>query len=74
MKPILIVLLIVCCVSSKAQIYTTNHFRIFYSSLDENAVLNSLIKNNGNIKETLKISDDEFTKQWFAFVKKKYDI
>jgi hypothetical protein len=37
-------------------------------------VLNSLIKNNGNIKQTLDMDDEEFTKQWFAFVKKKYGI
>jgi len=36
--------------------------------------LNSLIKNNGNIQQTLNMDDAEFTKQWFAFVKKKYGI
>ena len=39
-----------------------------------NDVLNSLIKNNGNIHQTLNMDDEEFTKQWFAFVKKKYGI
>jgi hypothetical protein len=39
-----------------------------------NAVLNSLIKNNGNIQQTLKVDDEEFTRQWFAFVKKKYGL
>lgn len=38
------------------------------------SALNSLIKNNGNLKQTLNMDDDEFTKQWFAFVKKKYGI
>jgi hypothetical protein len=37
-------------------------------------VLNSLIKNNGNIQQTLNMDDEEFIKQWFAFVKKKYGI
>ena len=36
--------------------------------------LKSLIQNNGNLKNTLKMDDEEFTKQWFAFVKKKYGI
>jgi hypothetical protein len=39
-----------------------------------NDVLNSLIKNNGNIQQTLNMDDEEFTRQWFAFVKKKYGI
>lgn len=38
------------------------------------SVLNALIKNNGNIKQTLDMDDQEFIKQWFAFVKKKYGI
>jgi len=37
-------------------------------------VLNTLIKNNGNIKQTLSMDDEEFTAKWFAFVKKKYGI
>jgi len=36
--------------------------------------LKSLIQNNGNLKDTLNIDDEEFTKQWFAFVKKKYGL
>jgi hypothetical protein len=39
-----------------------------------NPVLNLLIRNNGNIKAALNISDEEFTRQWFEFVKKKYGI
>jgi len=38
------------------------------------AILNALIKNNGNIKQLLNIDDEEFTKQWFAFVKQRYGI
>lgn len=37
-------------------------------------VLKSLIQNNGNLKATLNMNEEEFTKQWFAFVKKKYGI
>ena len=38
------------------------------------SVLNELIKNNGNIRQTLNMDDEEFTRQWFAFVGKKYGI
>ena len=38
------------------------------------SVLNTLIKNNGNIKQTLNMDDETFTRQWFAFVKRKYGI
>jgi hypothetical protein len=38
------------------------------------SVLNTLIKNNGNLRQTLNMDDKEFTKQWFIFVKKKYGI
>jgi hypothetical protein len=37
-------------------------------------ILNTLIRNNGNIEQALNMDDEEFTKQWFAFVKKKYRI
>jgi hypothetical protein len=33
-----------------------------------------VIKNDGNLKERFDMDDDEFTKQWFPFVKKKYGI
>lgn len=36
--------------------------------------LKSLIQNNGNLKDTLHVDDETFTKKWFAFVKKKYEI
>lgn len=38
------------------------------------SILNILIKNNGDIKQALGIDDEEFTKQWFAFVKQRYGI
>jgi hypothetical protein len=38
------------------------------------ATLKTLIQHNGNLKDTLKITDEEFTRQWFAFVKKRYGI
>jgi hypothetical protein len=60
---------------SDTAIYDVGYFIAEYLVESKgNAVLNALIKNNGNIKETLKIDDEEFTKQWFAFIKKKYDI
>lgn len=34
----------------------------------------SIIKNNGNLKDALNLEAEEFTKQWFAFVKGKYGI
>jgi hypothetical protein len=36
--------------------------------------LKSLIQNNGDLKGTLNVSEEEFTKLWFEFVKKKYGI
>jgi hypothetical protein len=38
------------------------------------SVLKVLIQNNGNLKQTLNTDDEEFTKDWFEFVKKKYSI
>lgn len=38
------------------------------------SILNALIKNNGDIKQSLGIDDEAFTKQWFAFVKQRYGI
>jgi hypothetical protein len=38
------------------------------------AALKTLIQNNGNIPDTLHMNEDEFTKQWFAFVKKKSGV
>jgi hypothetical protein len=37
------------------------------------STLNKL-KNNGNIQETFNMNDEEFTRQWFAFVKEKYGM
>lgn len=60
---------------SNANIYDVGYFISQYLVESKgNAVLNSLIKNNGNIKQTLNMDEREFTKQWFEFVKKKYGI
>ena len=39
-----------------------------------NIGLNELIKNNGDLKKTMNLNEEEFTKQWFLYVKKKYGI
>ncbi len=60
---------------SNSDIYDVGYFIAEYLvEIKGNDVLNSLIKNNGNIQQTLNMDDEEFTKQWFAFVKKKYGI
>lgn len=60
---------------SNTEIYDVGYFIAEYLvKIKGNDVLNSLIKNNGNIQQTLNMDDEEFTKQWFAFVKKKYSI
>jgi hypothetical protein len=60
---------------SSTGIYDVGYFIAEYLvEIKGNDVLNSLIKNNGNIQQTLNMDDEEFTKQWFAFVKKKYGI
>ena len=60
---------------SNTDIYDVGYFIAEYLvEIKGNDVLNLLIKNNGNIQQTLNMDDKEFTKQWFAFVKKKYGI
>ena len=60
---------------SDTTIYDVGYFVVQYIvEIKGNTALNSLIKNNGNIKQTLNMNDEEFTKEWFAFVKKKYNI
>jgi hypothetical protein len=60
---------------ANANIYEVGYFIAEYLVESKgSAVLNTLIKNNGNIQQTLNMDDEEFTKQWFAFVKKKYGI
>jgi hypothetical protein len=60
---------------SDTSIYDVGYFVAEYLVESKgSAILNSLIKNNGNIQQTLDMDDEEFTKQWFAFVKKKYGI
>jgi hypothetical protein len=36
--------------------------------------LRALIENNGNLNATLNMAEEEFTRQWFSFLKKKYGI
>ena len=59
---------------SDTTLYDVGYFIGEYLVSKGDAVLNSLIKNDGNIKQTLDMDDEEFTKQWFAFVRKKYGI
>jgi len=60
---------------SKPYVYEVGYFIAEYLvEIKGNNVLNALIKNNGNIQQTLNMDDKDFTKQWFAFVKKKYGI
>jgi hypothetical protein len=60
---------------SKSYVYEVGYFLAEYLvEIKGNDVLNTLIKNNGNIQQTLNMDDAEFIKQWFAFVKKKYGI
>lgn len=60
---------------SNPKIYEVGYFIAqFIAETHGTIALKSLIQNNGNLKDTLKIDDEEFTKQWFAFVKKKYGI
>src|SRR3990170_878420 len=58
---------------SNPNIYEVGYFIAqFIVEIHGTTALKSLIQNNGNLKDTLNIDDEEFTKQWFAFVKKKY--
>jgi hypothetical protein len=60
---------------SKPYVYEVGYFLAEYLvEIKGNDVLNTLIKNNGTIQQTLNMDDEEFIKQWFAFVKKKYGI
>lgn len=62
-------------VLAKPYVYEVGYFIAEYLvEIKGNDVLNTLIKNNGNIQQTLNMDDEEFIKQWFAFVKKKYGI
>jgi hypothetical protein len=60
---------------SNPKVYEVGYFIAqFITETYGTTALKSLVQNNGNLKDTLKIEDEEFTKQWFAFVKKKYGI
>ena len=57
------------------KIYEVGYFIVqFIVETQGTAALKSLIQNNGDLEDTLDIDDEEFTKQWFAFLKKKYGI
>jgi hypothetical protein len=60
---------------SNTYIYEVGYFIADYLVKTKgNSILNTLIKNNGNLRQTLSTDDESFTKQWFAFVKEKYGI
>lgn len=60
---------------SSPKIYEVGYFIAqFIAQTYGPGALKSLIQNNGNVKDTLKMTEEEFTKQWFGFVKKKYSI
>lgn len=60
---------------TNAYIYEVGFFIAeFIVETKGNRGLNELIKNNGDLKGTMNLSEEEFTKQWFLFVKQKYGI
>jgi hypothetical protein len=60
---------------SNPNLYEVGYFIAqFISETYGASALKSLINNNGNLKDTLHMNEDEFAKQWFALVKKKYSI
>jgi hypothetical protein len=60
---------------SNPRIYEVGYFIAqFVAETKGRPALKPLIQNNGNVKDTLNVDEKEFTKQWFAFVKKKYGI
>jgi hypothetical protein len=60
---------------SNTYIYEVGYFIAEYLvKAKGNSVLNTLIKNNGNLRLTLNADDEGFTKQWFTFIKEKYGI
>jgi hypothetical protein len=60
---------------SNSKIYEVGYFIAQYiAEKHGRSALKSLIQSNGNLKDTLGVDDKEFTKQWFEFVKEKYQI
>lgn len=60
---------------SNSKLYEVGYFiGQFIMETYGSATIQTLIQNNGNLKETLKMGEEEFTKNWFAFIKKKYGI
>ena len=60
---------------SNTLIYEVGHFIGQYIEATKGAGgFKSLISNNGNLRDTFNMSDEEFTKAWFDFVKRNYGI
>jgi hypothetical protein len=60
---------------SNTHVYEVGYFiGEFIAAAKGMSAFNELIKNNGNLKETLKMDEEEFTRQWFAFMKRKHGI
>lgn len=60
---------------SNPKIYEVGYFIAEYiTETQGRTALKSLIQTNGNLKDTLKVDEIEFTRQWYAFVKRKYGV
>jgi hypothetical protein len=60
-------------VFSNPKIYEVGYYIAQYiAEIHGTDSLKSLIQNNGNLKDSLNMDANEFTKQWYAFVKNKY--
>ena len=60
---------------SNTRIYEVGHFIGQYIQDSKGgAGFKALIINNGNVRETFVMTDEEFTKAWFEFLKKRYGI
>jgi hypothetical protein len=60
---------------SNTRIYEVAHFIGQYIEDSKGPEgFKGLILNNGNLRDTFNMTDEEFTKAWFEFVKKKYGI
>ena len=58
---------------SDTSIYDVGYFICQYLvETNGSGILNTLIKNNGEIQGSLHVADDAFTERWFAFVRRKY--
>jgi len=60
---------------SNTRIYEVGHFIGQYIQESKGAAgFKALILNNGSIRDTFGMSDEEFTRTWFEYVKKRYGI